>query len=271
MDEETGLSYYGARYYNPRVSNWLSVDPIALYDPVMEIEHYIDGEHNGGYFNPRNTSIYGYTYQNPVLYTDPNGKQSVAEWIAGIKNPWIASDAKFKKGGNNIGTTATRFAYQGSSPEAKFGMFTSENQSKKKGKGTGSANAIRHIGLSAMLHNKYSGDPKGVNEVLDAHEGNVDLDLTKRQADDYNSADMLVDALNNDLGEKIGKSLDPKSSRKDVFKAIIKEGAENGVYQAFYNEKSKKYDIKREKLSAKQVRAAHDVISKKDENAKWIK
>ncbi|PQL89472.1 hypothetical protein C4S77_12585 [Apibacter adventoris] len=29
LDEETGLYYYGARYYNPRESVWLSTDPLA--------------------------------------------------------------------------------------------------------------------------------------------------------------------------------------------------------------------------------------------------
>lgn len=75
LDTETGLYYYGARYYNPRTSVWLSVDPIALWQPVQESEHYILGQHNGGYFNPKNMSVYGYTYQNPILYIDPNGKQ----------------------------------------------------------------------------------------------------------------------------------------------------------------------------------------------------
>ena len=28
LDEETGLYYYGARYYDPRVSLWLSTDPL---------------------------------------------------------------------------------------------------------------------------------------------------------------------------------------------------------------------------------------------------
>jgi RHS repeat-associated protein len=28
-DEETGNYYYGARYYDPKVSVWLSVDPLA--------------------------------------------------------------------------------------------------------------------------------------------------------------------------------------------------------------------------------------------------
>jgi RHS repeat-associated protein len=71
-------SYLEARYYNPKISNWLSVDPLALFDPINETEHYLDGEHNGGYFNPRNASVYGYTYQNPIRYIDPNGKQSDA-------------------------------------------------------------------------------------------------------------------------------------------------------------------------------------------------
>src|SRR5690606_20057620 len=62
LDTETGLYYYGARYYDPRISNWLSVDPIALWQPVQESEHYILGQHNGGYFNPKNMSVYGYTY-----------------------------------------------------------------------------------------------------------------------------------------------------------------------------------------------------------------
>ncbi len=76
LDANTGLYYYGARYYNPRISNWLSVDPIALWQPVQETQHYIEGQHNGGYFNPKNMSVYGYTYQNPIVYVDPNGKQS---------------------------------------------------------------------------------------------------------------------------------------------------------------------------------------------------
>ncbi len=53
LDEETGLYYYGARYYNPRVSQWLSVDPLAEKYP--------------------NRSPYEYTFSNPVNFIDPTG------------------------------------------------------------------------------------------------------------------------------------------------------------------------------------------------------
>ena len=76
LDEETGLYYYGARYYNPRESVWLSADPLSGYNPMMEVEHYIDGQHNEGVYNSFNLNTYGYCYQNPVLLVDPNGKQT---------------------------------------------------------------------------------------------------------------------------------------------------------------------------------------------------
>ncbi|SMP35238.1 RHS repeat domain-containing protein [Chryseobacterium profundimaris] len=75
LDSETGLYYYGARYYNPRLSIWYGVDPLAVYNPVMETQFYGDGQHNGGVFYWGNLNPYIYCYQNPVIYIDPNGKQ----------------------------------------------------------------------------------------------------------------------------------------------------------------------------------------------------
>ena len=53
LDEETGLYYYGARYYDPRVSIWYSVDPLAEQTP--------------------NVNPYVYCNQNPIKYIDPTG------------------------------------------------------------------------------------------------------------------------------------------------------------------------------------------------------
>ncbi len=78
LDYETGLYYYGARYYDAKTSLWLNTDPLSGYNPILETEHYIDGQHNGGVFNFGNLNTYTYTYQNPIRYIDPNGKQ--VEW-----------------------------------------------------------------------------------------------------------------------------------------------------------------------------------------------
>ena len=74
LDEDTGMYYYGARYYEPRLSLWMSVDPISNYDPRNN-ENYLDGEHNNGVYNSYNFFPYEYCYQNPLHYIDPNGKQ----------------------------------------------------------------------------------------------------------------------------------------------------------------------------------------------------
>ncbi|GHT17505.1 hypothetical protein FACS189429_1740 [Bacteroidia bacterium] len=67
LDEETGLYYYGARYYDPRVSLWLSFDP-----PLID-GSYFDGEINGGVYNSFNLNGYIYCYQNPVILVETEG------------------------------------------------------------------------------------------------------------------------------------------------------------------------------------------------------
>ena len=76
LDQETNLTYFGARYLDMKTSLWLNTDPLSGYNPIQETEHYIDGQHNNGVFNPMNHNTYGYTYNNPVIYVDPTGKQA---------------------------------------------------------------------------------------------------------------------------------------------------------------------------------------------------
>jgi RHS repeat-associated protein len=54
LDEETGLYYYGARYYEPRVSVWYGADPMQEKYPGV--------------------SSYAYALQNPVRFVYPDGK-----------------------------------------------------------------------------------------------------------------------------------------------------------------------------------------------------
>jgi RHS repeat-associated protein len=55
-DEETGNYYYGARYYDPKVSVWLSVDPLATHS------------------NQVDKSPYAFSWNNPINLVDPDGR-----------------------------------------------------------------------------------------------------------------------------------------------------------------------------------------------------
>jgi len=71
LDDETGLVYFGARYYNPKISMWYGVDPLADKYPSM--------------------SAYMYCAGNPIRYIDPNGM----EWVDGEGNK-IEDHSKIK-------------------------------------------------------------------------------------------------------------------------------------------------------------------------------
>ena len=60
LDEETGLYYFGARYYAPRESIWLSTDPLAEKYPS---------------FSP-----YAYCLNNPIKFVYPDGRAPMDHW-----------------------------------------------------------------------------------------------------------------------------------------------------------------------------------------------
>jgi RHS repeat-associated protein len=89
--------YYGARYYNPRESVWLSVDP--LFEKTM--------------------TPYQYTYQNPLKYTDPTG---------------MSSNPIYDENGNFLGTDDR--GLQGEAiimNKNDFSQSMSHNEAKSKG------------------------------------------------------------------------------------------------------------------------------------------
>ncbi len=74
-DEETGYSYFGARYYDSDLSVWLSVDPMSDRHP--------------------NFTPYAYVYQNPINLVDPWGEDSIQLNRDGTTKVFATTDDKF--------------------------------------------------------------------------------------------------------------------------------------------------------------------------------
>jgi len=97
LDEETGLYYYGARYYEPTTSRWISPDPAGfeLINPMDEDgEPLADGWPEG--FGPGQSggmrqdysviealNWYSYVSNNPVVRIDPEGLNDFVIQIEG--------------------------------------------------------------------------------------------------------------------------------------------------------------------------------------------
>jgi len=69
LDPETGLYYYGARYYDARLSRWTAADPV--------LDAYLEGKlGEGGIYKSMNLDLYHYGSNNPIIFLDPNGQYS---------------------------------------------------------------------------------------------------------------------------------------------------------------------------------------------------
>jgi len=91
VDEETGLYYFGERYYDPRISLWYGVDPMTEKHPDY--------------------SAFVYTANNPIKFIDPDGQDyyegedGKIQWFNSTEKSYTFDKKKYK----NIGESYASF------------------------------------------------------------------------------------------------------------------------------------------------------------------
>ena len=131
LDDATGMYYYGARYYDPRISIFVSVDPLA--------EKFVG------------RSPYEYCFNNPVNLIDPTG-MSPTGGPGGppVKNLYIVLDY-------NIGGIGGK--------DAERDIIKFENMEKAGWKGIYASNMTQ----ASKMAKEYLGNNQVDNMVVETH------------------------------------------------------------------------------------------------------
>ena len=251
LDDATQMYYYGARYYDPRISIFVSVDPLA--EQTME--------------------PYLYTGNNPIMFTDPTGMSKEgggnggpgnysasvnSRYIGfGLRHPKAAARIGFgvTKGNTDISTNATRFATRG---EVLFGSARGQED-------RGSENgAFRHGLWQATITSEFGS--KISKEAGNAHEKNPFTNLSTRVFNNIDDADQTVDLLNNIIGRDIGEKNKGKSMN-DLANIVLDEFKNNGLYTATKGDDGN-FTISKTKLSDEKYDELNNIFKGLNHNGK---
>jgi RHS repeat-associated protein len=98
-DAETGLDYFGARYYAAKAARFTSVDPVYTWQDNLA--------------DPVRWNRYAYSRNNPLRYTDPDGR-TIVDYLNGVAN---AVGSNFLLGAGRVG---------GGNADYQFGQFVGD-------------------------------------------------------------------------------------------------------------------------------------------------
>ena len=174
FDEETGLYYYGARYYDPRLSLWISTDALKEKTP--------------------NVSPYIYTDNNPIIYIDPDGNfrwKALAEASRKWYNLWHKNKASEVIENRDTKNPSLRYSYQVCSYENGEFVVTLHYKVGKEfvnaAQNVGDAAAIAGYALTLSVAGAEVGVPlAGIGNTISGAAG---------------ITGMLIDAVNGDWAD----------------------------------------------------------------------
>jgi len=156
-DAESGLVYFGKRYYIPGLGRWLTIDPIGPVD---------------------HSNLYQYVFNNPYRYSDPYG-ESVGGYLLGLSEIvlggaliftggvleiasfggyTIACGFQMSAGATLIGSGLAMTAYH--AQDMKMPAFSSRNPSLPSDHMSGTTLPTYNLDSTVMQRNKKGGVEK---------------------------------------------------------------------------------------------------------------
>ena len=205
-DSETGLSYFGSRYYSSDLSVWLSVDPMSDKYP--------------------STSPYAYCRNNPIILVDDNGnkdrpfnpeKDQGQTILQNINTPF---SYVFDSKGRKIGYSISNY----------FTCYNCHSYAWNNSLGSKYSKAVNYLGLALSR----GGAPFGIDFIQ-----NYAYVLPRWNNDPTNDileqgARQMLNTENNQVGDRVIYYYDENESKKYepgepiVHSAIVEEVDVNG-------------------------------------------
>jgi len=234
QDAETGLYYYGARYYDAKLCKWISTDPILEeYMPVAGNSDEARRQNRrlpgmGGVYNPTNMNLYHYAGNNPIKYYDPDGKQSACAawsgtmwWLLAVDGPIPVGDIIYVAGVAGTGCFDLW---------VRFGPVLMANADKIPAVVDKTQNTINSISNSSSNMpdpNKLKDVISGVRSLINQDKGliNAAEEMGKNQRVQQEANDLVQQFLNGNKNPGIGS--------KNLFKDINYLRGRNGA-RIFY-------------------------------------
>ncbi len=161
-DGETGLYYYGARYYDPNLARFISPDSIVP-------------DHT----DPQSLNRYSYCINNPLLYVDPTGNSPSWTWNDSSSSS-SSSGHNYQSLWSNNNSYIFNTSYMDSSSISldsySYGISSFSNQTSSYGSFSAGNYGIGSSGLSSFSLdlNSYAGEP----QLSPPNTGYADLNLS---------------------------------------------------------------------------------------------
>ncbi len=220
-DEETGLDFAEARYYNNSHGRFTAVDPLLA---------------SGKSANPQTFNRYAYTMNRPLILTDSTGLQAGQKYD-GNTSPTLKAIA-FAIGNWNtahrIGTGSERQSL--SSAAINFSGTRHSGLSDSDTHEGSQVNAVRHTVWQATITREFGADI--ATKAGNVHEREPTVDLSVRNftgdANNLGNADQTIDLLNNQIGRQIASD-NPTATNNELAQRTIEYFRDVGLFTATIN------------------------------------